>query len=151
MMDYYYDFKNSMKCWFHWKQNSIVEGNAWLPHRLRHFYMGASNSSASTSTTTQRTCCYSNSTEYPEVRPNILIMACKQLSTPFWRPRTTTLTIGMLLDFSIKNVYILKYTFFNTNVKSKSGSKFSYAFKQFNSWFAFIEYECKRPVNNDRK
>lgn len=108
MIDYYYD---KIKCWFHWKQNSIVEGNAWLPHRLRHFYMDASNSSASTSTTTQRTCCYSNSTEYPEVRPNNLIMACKQRSTPFWRPRTTTLTIGMLLDFSIKNVYILKYTF----------------------------------------
>lgn len=27
-------------------------------HRLRHFYMDASNLSASTSTTTQRTCCY---------------------------------------------------------------------------------------------
>lgn len=40
---------------------------------------------------------------------------------------------------------------FNTKVKSKSGSKFSYAFKQYNSWFAVIEYECKRPVNNDRK
>lgn len=120
-------------------------------HRLRHFYMDASNLSASTSTTTQRTCCYRNSTECPEVRPNILNMACKQRSTSFWRPRTTTLTIGVLLDFSIKNVYILKYTFFNTKVKSKSGSKFSYAFKQFNGWFAFIEYECKRPVNNDRK
>lgn len=119
--------------------------------QIKALLMDASNSSASTSTTTQRTRCYSNSTECPEVRPNILNMACKQRSTSFWRLRTTTLTIGMLLDFSIKNVYILKYTFFITKVKSKSGSKCSYAFKQFNSWFAFIEYECKRPVNNDRK
>lgn len=104
MMDYYYDFKNSIKCWFHWKQNSIVEGNAWLPHRLRHFYMDASNSSASTSTTTQRTCCYRNSTEYPEVRPNILNMECKQRSTSFWRPCTTTLTIGMPMVLSLKCV-----------------------------------------------
>lgn len=71
-------------------------------HRSRHFYMDASNLSASTSTTTQRTCCYRNSTESPEVRPNILNMECKQRSTPFWRPCTTTLTIGMLLYFSIK-------------------------------------------------
>lgn len=82
-------------------------------HRLRHFYMDASNLSASTSTTTQRTCCYSNSTKYPEVRPNILNMECKQRSTPFWRPRTTTLTIGMLLDFSIKKcVYFEIHIFY---------------------------------------
>lgn len=73
-------------------------------HRSRDIYMDASNLSASTSTTTQRTCCYSNSTECPEVRPNILNMACQQRSTSYWRPCTTTLTIGMPMVLSLKCV-----------------------------------------------
>lgn len=99
MIDYYYDLKKT-KSNVGFTENKIQSLKEM--HRLRHFYMDASNLSASTSTTTQKTCCYSNSTEYPEVRPNILNMECKQRSTSFWRPRTTTLTIGMLLDFSIK-------------------------------------------------
>lgn len=99
MIDYYYDLKKT-KSNVGFTENKIQSLKEM--HRLRHFYMDASNLSASTSTTTQKTCFYSNSTEYPEVRPNILNMECKQRSTSFWRPRTTTLTIGMLLDFSIK-------------------------------------------------
>lgn len=80
MIDYYYDLnKTTSNVGF--TENKIQSLKEM--HRLRHFYMYASNLSASTSTTTQRTCCYSNSTKYPEVRPNILNIECKQRSTSF--------------------------------------------------------------------
>lgn len=90
MIAYYYDLKKN-KSNVSFTENKIQSVNEM--HRLRHFYMDASNLSAPTSTTTQRTRCYSNSTKYPEVRPIILNMECKQRSTSFWRPRTTTLSL----------------------------------------------------------
>lgn len=50
----------------------------WLQYRLRQFYMDASDSSASTSSTSQRTRCYTDNTTYPNLPPNIIDIPCKQ-------------------------------------------------------------------------
>ncbi|XP_065941969.1 uncharacterized protein [Magallana gigas] len=51
---------------------------AWKQYRFRQFYLDASNSSATQTTTSQRTRCYTDSTTAPDLPPDIIDIPCKQ-------------------------------------------------------------------------
>nr|XP_034322513.1 uncharacterized protein LOC105322931 [Crassostrea gigas] len=50
----------------------------WKQYRFRQFYLDASNSSATQTTTSQRTRCYTDNTIAPYLPPNIIDIPCKQ-------------------------------------------------------------------------
>uniref|UniRef100_A0A8W8P3H3 F5/8 type C domain-containing protein n=1 Tax=Magallana gigas TaxID=29159 RepID=A0A8W8P3H3_MAGGI len=50
----------------------------WKQYRFRQFYLDVSNISATYSTTTQRTRCYTDNTTYPDLPPNIIDIPCQQ-------------------------------------------------------------------------
>ncbi|XP_065922302.1 uncharacterized protein [Magallana gigas] len=52
--------------------------SAWKQYRFRQFYLDASNSSATQTTTSQRTRCYTDNTTAPDLPPNITDIPCKQ-------------------------------------------------------------------------
>lgn len=55
----------------------IVILDTWQPYRFRQFYLDVSAFPASTSSTSQRTRCYTDNTTHPNVPPNIITIPCK--------------------------------------------------------------------------
>nr|XP_034320088.1 uncharacterized protein LOC109619174 [Crassostrea gigas] len=51
--------------------------DSWESYRFRQFYLDVSENPASTSTTSQRTRCYTDNTTHPNVPPNIIDIPCK--------------------------------------------------------------------------
>nr|XP_034319365.1 uncharacterized protein LOC109617109 isoform X2 [Crassostrea gigas] len=52
--------------------------SAWKQYRFRQFYLDASNLSATQTTTSQRTRCYTDNTTAPDLPTNIIDIPCKQ-------------------------------------------------------------------------
>eukprot|EP00105_Crassostrea_gigas_P045629 XP_019929777.1 PREDICTED: uncharacterized protein LOC109617109 [Crassostrea gigas] len=52
--------------------------SAWKQYRFRQFYLDASNFSATQTTTSQRTRCYTDNTTAPDLPTNIIDIPCKQ-------------------------------------------------------------------------
>lgn len=53
-------------------------GYHWKQYRFRQFFLDVSNISATHSTTTQRTRCYTDNTKYPDLPPYDIGIPCKQ-------------------------------------------------------------------------
>ncbi|XP_062614516.1 multiple epidermal growth factor-like domains protein 10, partial [Saccostrea cucullata] len=49
----------------------------WLPYRFRQFYLDVSNSSANVTSTSQKTRCYKDETEEPDVPPAVIDIPCR--------------------------------------------------------------------------
>lgn len=56
----------------------IIEENKWQPFRLRQFYLDVSNSSATETTTLERSRCYTDNTTHPVLPLHIIDMPCEQ-------------------------------------------------------------------------
>lgn len=52
----------------------------WKQYRFRQFYLDVSNSTASETTTSQRTRCYTDNTTAPNLPPKIIDLPCKHTS-----------------------------------------------------------------------
>lgn len=52
--------------------------DSWKQYRFRQFYLDVSEFPATTSTTSQRTRCYTDNTTYPNLPPNIIDISCRQ-------------------------------------------------------------------------
>eukprot|EP00105_Crassostrea_gigas_P039592 XP_019923740.1 PREDICTED: cell death abnormality protein 1 [Crassostrea gigas] len=66
---------NNVKIYYRKEGNGMKD---WKQFRFRQFYLDVSNSSATQTTTSQRTRCYTDNTTAPDLPPNIIDITCKQ-------------------------------------------------------------------------
>lgn len=127
------------------------EFNAWKQYRFRQFYLDASNSTATQTTTSQRIRCYTDKTKYPDLPPNIIDIPCEQttkyviVETTYDAPEDDPIK-GAILEICEIEVYGCVATCRN-NVCDDSGNCYNGCVDGY--WGRACESQC--PANCDQR